>query len=248
VQNERRGDDRASSGAAGTIVQPCTKYKLLVHLKYTHDAAMSITSDPREAPEWLAGARSLSPRQEEVLDVVEAVFLRDGMKAVRIGELAAEASCSRSTLYDLAPSKEDLFLLVLDRMLRRIMQRGTEAIERAADPVDRVRAMMTSGALDLGALGPRFLDAVRRHPPARLLFDRRLADGRDTLERLIEEGVEAGLLRHVNVPVVAEAIITVLLRFTDPEFVASRRADAASDLAELVEIFLDGLRPRPSAV
>ncbi len=176
--------------------------------------------------------------------MVEAVFLRDGIKAVRIGELAAEASCSRSTLYELAPSKEGLFLLVLDRMLWRIMERGARAIEEASDPVDRVRAMMTSGALDLGALGPHFLEAIRRHPPARMLFDRRIADGCATLEWLIEQAIDAGQLRPVNVPLVAEAMITVVLRFTDPEFVRSRGAHSLSGLAELVDIFLDGIRPR----
>jgi AcrR family transcriptional regulator len=205
---------------------------------------MSISSHLRETEPLLPDTRSLSPRQEEVLDVVEAVFLRDGVKAVQIGDLAAEASCSRSTLYQLAPSKEDLFLLVLDRMLRRIMRRGAQVIAEATDPVDRVRAMMTSGALDLGALGPRFLEAIRRHPPARLLFDRRIADGRETLERLIEEAISAGQLRQANVPVVAEAMITVVLQFTDPAFVRSRRVDSATGLAELVDIFLDGLRPR----
>jgi AcrR family transcriptional regulator len=205
---------------------------------------MSVASQLQPADAQLPDVRWLSSRQEEVLDVVEAVFLRDGIKAVRIGELAAEASCSRSTLYQLAPSKEDLLLLVLDRMLRRIMRRGTQAIEEAADPVERVRAMMTSGALDLGAIGPSFLEAIRRHPPARLLFDRRIADGCATLERLIEQAISAGQLRPVNVPLVAEAMITVVLRFTDPEFIGSRRADSTTGLAELVDIFLDGLRPR----
>ncbi len=209
---------------------------------------MRIVSQFQEGDALLSDVRWLSPRQEEVLDVVEAVFLRDGIKAVRIGELAAEASCSRSTLYQLAASKEDLLLLVLDRMLRRIMQRGTQAIEEATDPVDRVRAMMTSGALDLGAFGPRFLEAIRRHPPARLLFDRRIADGCATLEQLIEQAISAGQLRPVNVPVVAEAMITVVLRFTDPEFVRSRGATFTSGLAELVDIFLDGLRPRTASV
>src|SRR5258708_4201163 len=208
---------------------------------------MSISSHLGEAEPMLPDMRGLSPREEEVLDVVEAVFLRDGIRAVRIGELAAEASCSRSTLYELAPSKEGLLLLVLDRMMRRIMQRGARAIEQAADPVDRVRAMMTSGALDLAALGPRFLEAIRRHPPARLLFDRRVADGRETLEQLIEEAVNAGRFRPVNVPVVAEAIVAVVLHFTDPEFVRLRR-NSASGLAELVDIFLDGLHPRNERV
>src|SRR5258708_4029294 len=167
----------------------------------------------------MSDLRGLSRRQKEILDVVEQVFLRTGIRAVRIGELPAEASCSRSTLYEIAPSKEDLLLLVLDRMMRRIMQRGTHAIEQVADPVDRVRALMMSGAVDLSALGPRFMEAVRQHPPARLLFDRRIAEGRDALESLVAEAVDAGRFRPVNAAVVAEAMIAVLLRFTDPEFV-----------------------------
>ncbi len=195
-------------------------------------------------PEPLSGLRRFSPRQEEVLDVVEAVFLRVGIRAVRIGELASEASCSRSTLYELAPSKEDLLLLVLDRMMRRIMRRGARAIEQAKDPVDRVRAMTTSGALDLAALGPRFLEAVQHHPPARLLFDRRIAEGRDALASLLEDAVSAGQFRPVNAAVVADAIVAVVLRFTDPEFVRSTKVSSSSALAELVDVLLDGLRSR----
>ena len=173
-----------------------------------------------------------------MLDVVEAVFLREGIRGVRIGELAAEAACSRSTLYELAPSKEALLLLVLDRRLRRIMRRGAEAIKHAADPVDRVRAMMTSAALDFAALGPQFVEAVRQHPPSRRLFDRRLADGRDALEQLIDDAVDGGRFRAVNAAVVADAIIAVVMRFTDPQLARS------SDLAELVDVFLEGLRAR----
>jgi hypothetical protein len=80
-----------------------------------------------------------------------------------------------------------------------------------------------------------------------MLFDRRIADGRDTLERLIEEAVTAGQFRPVNAAVVAEAMIAVVLRFTDPDFVRSTRASSASGLVELVDILLDGLRPRTAS-
>jgi AcrR family transcriptional regulator len=181
-----------------------------------------------------------SPRQEQVLDVVETVFLREGIRGVRVGELAAEASCSRSTLYELAPSKEELLLLVLDRMLRRIMRRGAEAIGRAADPVARVQAMLRSGALDFAALGPQFLEAVREDRPARLLFERRIAESLAILERLIEEGVQAGDFRPVDPAVAAEAIIAIVLHFTDPRV----SSGGAARLAELIDVFVDGLRAR----
>ena len=208
---------------------------------------MSASAAFSEPEPLTPGWRRLSRRQNEVLDVVETVFLREGIRAVRIGELAAEASCSRSTLYELAPSKEALLLLVLDRMMRRIMRRGAHAIAQASDPVARVRGMLTSGALDFAALGPQFLEAVREHPPARLLFDRRISEGREALERLIEDAVAAGEFRPVNSAVVAEAIIAILLRFTDPEFARSSRISSTTGLAELVDVLLDGVRPRSPA-
>src|SRR5438067_2180748 len=117
---------------------------------------MSLSAGLIESAALAPGLRRFSDRQEEILTVVEEVFLREGIRAVRMGQLAAEASCSRSTLYELASSKEDLLLLVLDRMMRRIERRGLLAIEQASDPVEKMRAMMSSGALDFAALGPHF--------------------------------------------------------------------------------------------
>ncbi len=183
-----------------------------------------------------------SARQEQVLDVVEAVFLREGIRAVRMGQLADEASCSRSTLYEIAPSREELLLLVLDRMMRRITRRGAVAIARTDDPVEQIRAMMTSGALDFAELGPHFLAAVREHPPARLLFDRWLTAGLHVLESLIDDAVRTQAFRPVNATVIAEAICAVVIRFTDPDFARTTNISSDTGLAQLVGVLLDGLR------
>jgi len=190
------------------------------------------------------GRQRFSPRQQEVLDVVEAVFLRDGGRGVRIGELAAEASCSRSTLYELAPSREALLLMVLDRLLRRTMRRAARAIEGAGDPVERVRVMLTTGALDFAELGPQFLQAVREHPPSQQLFDRRLEEGRQALEALIADAVAEGSFRAVTPRVVAEAVIAIVIRFTGPQAGRSTQPTSAADLTEMVDVLIEGLRTR----
>jgi AcrR family transcriptional regulator len=189
-------------------------------------------------------AGPFSARQEQVLDVVEAAFLRQGIRAVRMAQLSDEASCSRSTLYELAPSKEALLLLVVDRVMRRITARGAEAIEHETRPAEQIRAMLTSGAVDFGALGPRFLEAVREHPPTRMLFDRWVARGLVVLQQLIEDAVSVGEFRPVNAGVIAEAIFGVVLRFTDPEVIRSGNQRFSDRLAETVDVLLDGLRPR----
>lgn len=205
---------------------------------------MSFSASIAQAGVLEPGLKRFSPRQQEILDVVERVFLREGIRAVRMGKLADEARCSRSTLYELAANKEDLLLLVLDRMMRRTVERAGEAIGEASGPVDEVRAMLTSGALGFSTLGPNFLDAVRGYPPARMLFDRWIAVGRNALERMIDDAVRAGEFREVTAPVVAEAMFAVVLRFTDPEFTRSTKVSSSDGLAELGDVLLDGLRPR----
>ena len=61
-----------------------------------------------------------SPRREEILDELEAIFLAEGFRGLTVGTLAARLRCSRSTLYALAATKEELYLRVSDRILRRI--------------------------------------------------------------------------------------------------------------------------------
>ena len=190
------------------------------------------------------GRRRFSARQEEVLDTIEAIFRREGTRGVRMGDLAAEAHCSRSTLYEIAPSKEDLFLLVIDRMMRRISLRGAAAMAVETTNVGRMRAMLTSGALDFAALEARLLDAIRSDPPARMLRDHWVAVGRDALEDLVDRAITEKEIRPVSARVVAEMMFASVLRFTDPDFKRATKVEAPDALAGMVDVLLNGLRPR----
>lgn len=176
--------------------------------------------------------------------MVEAVFLRDGLRLVRIGPLAAEAHCSRRTLYELAASKEDLFVLVLDRIMRRIARRGRDAIDRQHDPVQRIIAMGTAAAEGIGALTPPFMQAVQSHPPARLLFDNHVAAARTTLESLIADAIDQRRFRQISPSIAADAVLALVLHFTDPEHARSANHTPADALTLVFDVFVAGAEPR----
>ena len=58
-----------------------------------------------------------SKRGSELLDALEDMVLREGFASLGVSAIANRLSCSKRTLYDLAPSKRELVLLVLDRFL-----------------------------------------------------------------------------------------------------------------------------------
>ena len=59
---------------------------------------------------------SLTQRQREILDELGAVF-DDGFVHMTMADLAKQMNCSLRTLYGLAPSRDELVLLVVDRNL-----------------------------------------------------------------------------------------------------------------------------------
>jgi AcrR family transcriptional regulator len=166
----------------------------------------------------------LSARQEEILDALEDTFLRDGLE-VTVGELALRARCSRRTLYEIAQSKGQLFVLVVDRMLQRIGLQARETIALEATHADALRAFMAAAQPQLQRVTPRFARALELHRPARRVYERHAALARTRLAQIVAAGVEAGEFAAHDPSVVADVLVAV------PQ-------------AHAVEFLMDGLRAR----
>ena len=80
---------------------------------------------------------ALSPRQLEILDVLEEWILRGGFADVTMAEIAKRAGCSMRTLYGIAPSKDALVLTLLDRRLHRIGREAIRALDLDKPPFER---------------------------------------------------------------------------------------------------------------
>jgi AcrR family transcriptional regulator len=186
--------------------------------------------------------RRFSRRQGEVLDVVEQVFYSEGLRAVTVAQLAACARCSRRTLYDLAPSKEELFLLVLDRLMRRLARTARDAVTREEDPIDRITAFMRGGLLVLEPFSPAFSESIENHPPAGWLFDHHWSAAMETLIGLIDEAISRGAFREdLHPAVAAEAIVGGSRRLMEPRILTSVNVTAAEALDEFFSMVVSGM-------
>jgi AcrR family transcriptional regulator len=62
----------------------------------------------------------LGERHEKIIADLEAIFLEEGFRKRTINDLSMRLKCSKRTLYEIAPSKQELALLVMERWLERI--------------------------------------------------------------------------------------------------------------------------------
>jgi AcrR family transcriptional regulator len=98
-------------------------------------AAARSTTEP-VAPRRLPRAE----REQQTLDVAQALFARDGYAAVTMDDVAAAVGVTKPLLYNYFGNKERLYLACLGRTADALLSGLTEAFAKAADPGEGLRA------------------------------------------------------------------------------------------------------------
>lgn len=111
---------------------------------------------------------------ESRVDVVRAdvlqLFLDEGFAGLGVGDIAARLRCSRSTLYAIAPSKEQLIATTVRAFFRDATERVEGRLEREVDPVKRIEVYLGTIAGVLSAGSPAFFADVESFAPAREIY------------------------------------------------------------------------------
>ncbi len=188
-----------------------------------------------------------SQRLERLLEELEHVFLRDGFLHYRTEELARRLHCSKRALYQVAPSRERLFEVVIERWLAKLRLAGVEAAAGAVDPLEAVTGYLGAAVVATRDAGAQFVRDLSRSPAT---YRRLMSHQRERiagLERLIERGTRTGDFRGVHPKLVAEVMLNAVAQMVDPELLARVGLTMSQAFAELYDIVEHGLRPNNGA-
>ena len=168
--------------------------------------------------------RGLTERQREVIDALEGLVVAEALSALTMAEIAARVNCSLRTLYGIAPSRDELVLMVVDRRLHRIGRTAIEAVNASHSPLDALRAYLraVSEAVQPTAVAfteefanvtgaPRLLDAHEKYVMAvtRSLLDRAVSENQiRRVDTAAFAHVLGGLGREFARPAVAPSLAT----------------------------------------
>ncbi len=202
----------------------------------------SSISEVLRPPRLGPSSNELSARGREILDAIEEWIVEEGFGSLTIEKIVARLKCSRSTLYDLAPSREELVLVVVDRRLRRIGAIKHERLEELDDPAAKIRLLIGSQDLHIQATGLRFMEDVAKAPAVQRLISDHLRYGVAQLRDLVEQGIRSGQFHQtLDSRIVAETIDASLSRIQNP--VVLRESGTSFDDASraLATLLLDGL-------
>lgn len=123
-------------------------------------------------------------REQQVLDVAEALFIERGFAAASMDELARRVGVSKPVIYDLVGSKEQLFRSTIERSAQELTRRIAEAVLGVTEP----RQRLESGAV-------AFFTFVAEHRRAWAMLLSTAAAGEAALEIAETRRRQADLVR-----------------------------------------------------
>jgi TetR/AcrR family transcriptional regulator, mexJK operon transcriptional repressor len=209
------------------------------------------------APQRLR-ARLQEDRIAEILDIAAEVFIADGYQAASTNKIARLANASKTTFYSRFPSKQELFLAVIERRMERIFERVAQFPELPG--MQSTLRQFGSNVLRI-ALSQEQIALVRmismeagKYPElAQRFFEKGPKRGEEALANYLAREIKAGHLREDDPLTMARNLMSLLtgspvrwfvLGF-DPKPIPDRAV--TRHVESVVELFLRAYATAPGA-
>ncbi|WP_141013698.1 TetR/AcrR family transcriptional regulator [Nocardioides sambongensis] len=190
-------------------------------------------------------ARRPSSRREGIVESLIDLYLEEGFAALGVGDLAVRLRCSKSTLYAVAPSKEQLIATVVRAFFRRSTERVEAVLAAESDPVRRIRAYLDAIATELAPASTDFYRDVEEFGPTREIYATNTAVAAARVRDLVADAELPG--RPVDaafVGVVAAETMAAIQQGRVQSLTGRDDASAYRSLADLITAGLAGASAR----
>jgi len=189
--------------------------------------------------------QGLTARQLEILDALEGSIHDEGMARATMAEIAARLNCSLRTLYEIAPSKDELMLTVVDRRLHRIGREAMRALESEGSPLHRLRAYLKATNLAVQPATAAFSRVFANVPGAQRLVESHGAYVVAITQAMLDQAVAEGEIPALDTAAMAHVLGGLGSEFSRPEIEETIQGTPKETADAVAEVIFEGLlRPR----
>jgi AcrR family transcriptional regulator len=195
-----------------------------------------------------SGRKQVNGRRAELLDRLRDLFLAEGFAHFTLDELAARLRCSKSTLYTLAGSKEQLAVLVVGHYFKGATASIARQVAEVSDVHARVRIYLEAAAEALRPASREFIEDMAANPATRATYESNARAAAEEIRSYIRQGVREGVFREVHASLVAEMVSLTISGIQRGDIGERTGLSDAEAFAALSRFLLGGLAAEPSNV
>lgn len=193
----------------------------------------------------MTATRPMTARQQALLAQLEELFLAEGFATFTLDDLAARLRCSKSTLYALADSKEQLAVTVVSRFFHNAANRVERLVAGVSDPRKVIARYFEGISDELGVASEQFITDVAATAATRTIYEARARAAARRIREFLAEGAYTGVFRHVHTELVAQMVSLVIESIQTGELRTRMRVSDAEAFAGLRDLLLEGVMKGP---
>lgn len=214
--------------------------------------ARLVSMPPRLRP--LAGAsgrgavrrrRVDEQRREAVLLELENLLLREGFSRLTVNGMAARLQCSKSTLYAIASSKEQLVAAAIRNFFREATERIETKIAGIEDPRERIPVYLASIGAEMSRMSVACYADMTATDVTWEIYRVNSRAAAERVRHFVQEGVKAGAFRRVHADFVSEVVGVVIDSIQHGELLSRTGLTSGDAYGELSALVLNALEHRP---
>lgn len=180
-------------------------------------------------------------RRTELFDSLTDLLLSEGFAHLTLEDIAARLRCSKSTLYTLAGSKEQLVQAATVHFFRSATEFVESRVASAQGARNRIAAYLAAVGTALDPASDQFMVDLDAFAPARAVYEQNTRIAARRVQELIAEGVAAGDFRDVHAAFAADLVATVMVRIQQRVVRENTGLDDADAYRELAAILTGGI-------
>lgn len=180
-------------------------------------------------------------RRTKLFDELVELFRTEGFAHLTLDAVAARLKCSKSTLYTLAGSKEQLVTAATVHFFKHATDAVEASVAATTGPRERIAAYLTAVGAALSAASPQFMADLNAFAPARAVYERNTRIAARRVQELIDHGVAAGEFRGVHAAFAADLAATMMVRIQQGGCRASTGLADADAYRELAAVLTHGI-------
>ena len=183
----------------------------------------------------------LTKKHKEIIGTLEKM-LEKGIPELTMSELASKLKISLRTLYEIAPSKDQLITMTVDNILKKLGKSALEQVSKIESPIDKVDTYLS---IVNQAVGPKFdayIKGLEKINGSSEMIDYHEAFITKYTEKLLVEAISANEIQKIDPNAFA-----ILLGGIGREFTKSKNRSSINESPEksanlVTKVILKGIR------
>ncbi len=144
---------------------------------------------------------------ERIVSAASEAFAKEGIKAVKMDDIASRLSISKRTLYETFADKESLLFECVRRHLQETQLFMSQVIQRTDNVLEVILEFYLRHLVDLRQINYAFVEDLKKYPRVMEYLRQTRLDNQKESVFFFEKGVEQGLFKpEVNMALVIELV------------------------------------------